>query len=490
MQTLVDEGIRVKDLVTANNMGLDKANRTKLTELKKEEKLLLRAHKREPQNRNNYFFGDATAAKNASDDDLKHYEEILEKLKDLYKTKKINSSTYEVCQRLISDLQFAHTYNKQISLELSIDYNSETYGASRLSLHAGGRDAPFELKAGYMLSRLLSAYNFSVENNILADFFTDGLGKTSGCLEARIGKLETWQKKISGYLTQSNIMPFNSQKSRFKLPAGEAVLKIIENKFEKIDLAVGKDLENINDVAQNLANTYYDSIGCDGEALSYQLFRSKLKEVFLVTSPVSVSTFDFDTDDIIMANHESYLDIAQVQMASGDKKKCSVRKTKSDGNCGFSALGTTRKKFIHLVLSTYNNRAMPNDVKNLIKQAMQEAGVNSVKEWAEAFSSPGYWMNDTHLALYALLYDITIHVYALDHATNTFVLVQTFNPGQAQEAHIVNINLNPIMDGQAGPHMTLNHFDALEIEDENTFNLGVIPLLAPLLIFSKQNARH
>ena len=41
VQTLVDEGIRVKDLVTANNMGLDKANRTKLTELKKEEKLLL-----------------------------------------------------------------------------------------------------------------------------------------------------------------------------------------------------------------------------------------------------------------------------------------------------------------------------------------------------------------------------------------------------------------------------------------------------------------
>ena len=206
--------------------------------------------------------------------------------------------------------------------------------------------------------------------------------------------------------------------------------------------------------------------------------------------PENSKQAEFDPNQIIAANHESYLDIAQVQMASGDKKKCSVRKTKSDGNCGFSALGTTREVFINLVLSTYNNRAMPNDVKNLIMQAMQEAGVNSVEEWAEAFSSPGYWMNDTHLALYALLHNITIHVYALDHATNTFVLVQTFNPGQAQEAHIVNINLNPIMDGQAGPHMTLNHFDALEIEDENTFNLGVIPLLAPLLIFSKQNARH
>ena len=133
--------------------------------------------------------------------------------------------------------------------------------------------------------------------------------------------------------------------------------------------------------------------------------------------PENSKQAEFDPNQIIAANHESYLDIAQVQMASGDKKKCSVRKTKSDGNCGFSALGTTREVFINLVLSIYNNRAMPNDVKNLIMQAMQEAGVNSVEEWAEAFSSPGYWMNDTHLALYALLHNITIYVYVLYHAT-------------------------------------------------------------------------
>ena len=73
-------------------------------------------------------------------------------------------------------------------------------------------------------------------------------------------------------------------------------------------------------------------------------------------------------------------------------------------------------------------------------------------------------MNDTHLAIYALLHGMTIEVYMLDHDTNMFILVQTFNPGQQQTAHIVNINLNPVILGQAGHN--LGHFDALELVDE------------------------
>ncbi len=475
MQTLVAAGVRIEDLEADLSNRPDKTERAQLKELKKTEKNLLHSRKRpqgEPK-KNKHFFGDANAARNASPEELQQYNQILEALNLLYQNKAINKSTYDECKSVICDLQFAHAHNQQICQELSLFSRSNTYGPDRLPLHVAGHEAPFELKAGLMLSSLVNAYNFSVKNNLLADFFTHGLGAGSGCLEAHIRKLENWHKKMRGCVKQRNETQSNSTIPAQILPAKDAVSQIIEDRFEQIrEQMLNDSIEAFNVEAQRLANEFNGEVGCDGKRLSCELFQTALIEA-------SGVTFDFDPDSLILANHASYLDITQVQMASGSLKKCRIQKSANDGNCGFTALGSTRAEFIKKVLLAYKNGGLSNQLRQLIEQAMHEANTNSIDGWANMFSSPGYWMNETHLAIYAELYHVTIHAYALNHETNTFVPVQTFNEGQVQQAHIVGLNLEPVLLGQAGPHMSLNHYDALHIEQSGTLldsimeNLGI-----------------
>lgn len=470
---LIAAGVTIEQVEQSeSNKKLNKAERAILKRLKKEAKKLKRQTKRSKDENhpvNNHFFGQEANAENAADDQIKIYKEIFNELELLFANKSINQSTYTEAKRVIDDLMFAHVNNRQICSELAKATKSETYG-NRLSIHAEGKEISFERRAEVMFNLLYLSFTYSKDNGLLVYFFEDGLGKGSGCLEARMRKLDKWRRQMVSYQNLDNLkLDRNSKFKILPLPAEKAAWKILENAFDQLDAML--DLDNwqtIEETAQFFYEQNINSLGVDQKPLSFLIFREHLKTLFQIRSPTlkNADKFDFDESLILKANHRSYEDIKQAQLSSGNVVKVRLKKTVNDGNCGFHALNSDRNHFIKLLVNSFYSKTASKELKILIQRAILEAGFNNLEDWIEAFSSPGFWMNDTHLAIFALLHNMTINVYMLDHERNMFVLVQTFNPGQQQTAHIVNINLNPVILGEAGHNLGQNHFDALELVDE------------------------
>lgn len=200
--------------------------------LQKKEKLAARAAKREnkgPKNKN--YHGNPAAAENATPVEEEGYTEILACFSALVSAKQISTSTFTECFNIVENLEFWHKNNRQISLELSKESNSVTYTEKRLSLHPETKEVAFEQKARSLFHMLHMIFTFSKENNCLTKMcqvFASG----SGCLEARITKLDKWywdtiQTKAYYDLLpkedQEMVLPDNSSKN--------AIFDVIQDEF-------------------------------------------------------------------------------------------------------------------------------------------------------------------------------------------------------------------------------------------------------------------
>ena len=512
VEDLVAEGVTISSLeesTDAKKLSELKRKYSKLLkELKVKEAALIKQKKRvgaDKPKKNKGFFGNAANAENATAGDLEKYQEMLSQLDGLLETGQINDSTYKIVKQIIEDLSFFHQNNIQISQEFSVSPYSDTYG-QRLHLHPEEKSAPFELQAALMLDSLWRSFNFALQNDLLADFFTDGLGRSSGCLAARVERGATWKRTTEGALSQKLKLSPRSRAMASPSTVEELARKIVQDDYEAIGDMLDEDMSaaSRNRAARKLCTMHAGKKGCEGESLTVNHFVDALREIFQLKTPASSparkgdkaqcggkqeeplaagrrldlysdepASADFDDAEIIEANHNSYADIEMAQLPDGTVRRVTIRQVANDGNCGFSAVGMNRDTFIHLVYEAVRRGNLSLELQTLIHRMIQDAGVADIDEWVHMFDNPGFWMNDTHLAVFAAINNVTIHVFVVDHEANEFIPVQTFNPGQAQVVHLANVNLNPVMMGHAGHHMANNHFDELILDDEESIALGM-----------------
>jgi hypothetical protein len=135
------------------------------------------------------------SSENANSFQLTIYDEVLKALQMFQKNnrqQKIRPMVLEVIKRNVNALRFYHKHNVEICAELTSQkwsnlYDREGYPA----LHSYNSQETLQI-AGNLFLILESSFTFAREHNILHSFFTDGLAKRNGCLEAIYRELQQW----------------------------------------------------------------------------------------------------------------------------------------------------------------------------------------------------------------------------------------------------------------------------------------------------------
>ena len=154
----------------------------------------------------------------------------------------------------------------------------------------------------------------------------------------------------------------------------------------------------------------------------------------------------------------------------------------ADGNCGFTALGLTRERFIQdfifywrLMLNTPVQQMSPADreIQQLIHGMMMRFNVITLDQLLQCLRSPGFWMDETLLEIVAYLYNMRIQLYYLPvEQVAGAVNHPRFMPlPGGEEVHIVprrRAEQNPdsvvrlvwfAVGGADNPSGAFNHFD-------------------------------
>ena len=284
IDSLIDDFTHRVDKTTFNRVLKQKENRTLLKELKTEELKLMRLQKRtqRPPKKNKHFFGDATQAMNATQEDVRTYQEILKKSEELLNARRINTSTHEVATSIIYSLFFLHTNNKIIAEEYSTNTESPTYGG-HIPIHTEERDVPFELRAGILFDMLKKAYRFAEKAEILDEFFTTGLSRNSGCLEARLDYLSKWHADRQSYF--SSLSSLSTEEQTYRLPdtAKSIVTHVIQNHHEEYSDRA-EQYNQRKELALEIVREFEGKCDISGNIISYDLVNSTLKEIYCVRS--------------------------------------------------------------------------------------------------------------------------------------------------------------------------------------------------------------
>jgi hypothetical protein len=132
---------------------------------------------------------------NATSDQLPIYDEVLQELQMFQKKncrQKISPVILEVIKRNVNSLCFYHKHNVEICAELGAMKRSNLYDREGYpALHTYSSEETIQM-AGNLFSILESSFLFAREHNCLHSFFTLGLAKRNGCLEAVYRELQHW----------------------------------------------------------------------------------------------------------------------------------------------------------------------------------------------------------------------------------------------------------------------------------------------------------
>ncbi len=284
---LVDNFKNRHDMKNGKIYAYLKQNRKKTDQLLADYQLALRAFKRAPPQSNKYFFGDPVKAENAKQDQILFYEDVKKQLFLLLNEKKINQSTYDYSFEVIDALQYFHVNNRLICLELSLKTVSEKYGEHRPSLHADDSSkigVEFQEKARNLFHILKLVFNFAEEQGLLVEFYTDGLSKNNGCLEARFAALDRWYEKVKKQIErQVHLSPKSKAKTLIKT-AKEAVFEYIEKNYDDVNEQYFSNSESVKKLIDRLVTEFHGKVGCDNNSISEEIVRISLQEVF-ISSP-------------------------------------------------------------------------------------------------------------------------------------------------------------------------------------------------------------
>jgi hypothetical protein len=261
----------------------DKKNRRKIKELEAQEKELIRELKRKSTRaKNKCFYGSPEDAEDATLKQLTDYAIILEHASLLFSAGKITESTYQKSNEVIEDLKYLHLNNKKITEEYSQSSLSETYG-TRTAVHPEGKDVEFQLKAGILFDILKKAYLFASSNQLLSEFFSDGLSKVNGCLEARLSTLAKWHEDREVYFDSLSKLSEEDQKKRLPDTGKVLIEKLIEGNYsDYYDLAENRTTRE--KTIRKIHEYFKDKTDISGNTISYQLVKDTFKGAFLLSS--------------------------------------------------------------------------------------------------------------------------------------------------------------------------------------------------------------
>ena len=304
LQELVRSNISVESLVTEFENRLDlskseihrflshKKNKALLKALEKQEKELIRDLKRKPRAaRNKCFYGNPDEAVDATADQLEMYPTILAEAERLLGTGEINKATYDEAKNIIETLQNLHANNRKITEEFSIDPISHTYG-NKIHIHPETTDVPFELKAGILFDILTKGYAFAEKNNLLPAFFTDGLSRSSGCIEARLTTLGKWHEDRQRYISSLSELSKEEQAQRLPDTAQSIILKILAENYDQYSERV-ENRSMRRTLAHEVSSQYAGLRDISGNIITPEMVNQSLKELYLITShspPMSPKT--------------------------------------------------------------------------------------------------------------------------------------------------------------------------------------------------------
>ncbi len=483
--------------------------------------------------RTRWYHGDPDTAIDAGVEEIAFYKMVEETLEACFKDHSINKRVFDLAKQALNSLKHLHRNNKAINLEFEKSETSSTYKSldGVFSLHPRTEE-PFQLKAASMFGQLKLAFEFSRDNKILSEFFRHALAKSKGCLEAHYRHMFDWYLEQVERMRDLRHMSTPKRREALPVKGEEAILDCIENNDLPMDNQEERQ-HSAQALAFSLEGKSDVNGGMVGYEDAYSIIKrlvlaspSPVKPVHVTEgseksgkSELSRNLFGDDGDsddgyesdeigelvfqaDLASANQQSYQDIRQTRLLDQSLLRVRLQAVPGDGNCGFSALQSperriSRERFIHDVrrfvsVSTHmllgtpaslyvsprnpnvraalENEAMRNAVLNKIREAMRRANVQTLQEWSSVFARPEYWMDETHIEIYALMYGVHVRVHELNHDENRFNQMFSFNVGAATTADIVNINTRPI----EGPNdIALNHFDRLVVVSSET------PLVQP-----------
>jgi hypothetical protein len=292
VEELVDAKVSISSLIeeftlrtskpTSNALLKPKQNRMRLKALEEEFAQIKSQRKNQKAPKNKHFYGNAKEAMDASQEDVRTYKEILKKAKELLAEHKINASTYEVATSSIHSLAFLHTHNRIIAEEYSMYTESPTYGG-HIPIHIEERDVFFELRAGVLFDMLKKAYLFSERFDILDEFFTTGLSRNSGCLEARFGYLSKWHADRQSYFSSLSSLSAEEQTHRLPDTAKSIVTQVIQKNYDEYSDRADQANQR-KALALEIAREYEGKYDISGNSITYDLVNSTLKEIYLVNS--------------------------------------------------------------------------------------------------------------------------------------------------------------------------------------------------------------
>lgn len=485
-----------------------------------------------------HFVGHVNLASNANKEHLATYDEIFASLEEF--RAELVSTTYDDDFRFLMVLRHLHTNNVMIMRELE-RYNGESqtlqkfkyYDKAEFDFHADFTDADIAMKFYGIFLTLEAAFHFADEHDILLDFFEHAF--ISGCMEGRQNGIRSWHDLALKRLEMDGGKP------KLVEAPDRVIFRFLKKKSKLIERRIEEAEQKMlrNDEIEILAKEFFlelSEIYARPEILTRSLVKSVLNllkcftpkvtpdhtpgsspvKLKIQTSPKSPNnpgslfkgttlfTEDDSSDDEMMieANHRSLADINFAKTANGHIQFCRLQQTEANGNCGFLALesktGHTRNDFIKAVIEFFvdsqymdiddegddEDQKVKEDRKkilDLIHQALGEARVDDIHQWARVFGHRNadqqyaHWMTDVHLELYAYLFHTEIQVHQINAENNMFVFQRGFNPGQEEVAHIVFMNLLPAIPGQPNAQ---NHFAQLvvgggaEVENSPRFSIA------------------
>lgn len=150
------------------------------------------------------------------------------------------------------------------------------------------------------------------------------------------------------------------------------------------------------------------------------------------------------------------------------KERVSVQAVEADGNCGFTAIGISRERFVQAVLKVYLKPTVDARLKNLIEQAMRDVGVRHIQDWAAVLSRPDFWMDEAHFKIASRLFGLRLYFYVPDLSSGHFEpivaplnLIDETEGLIAKDVHIAWVGF--VSAGEGNRDMSYTHFERLHI---------------------------
>jgi hypothetical protein len=239
------------------------------------------------------FEGNAEEAKNADGDVMKKYAEIERQLAKQLAEKEISNATYAESRFVLGALKTLNQHNKKICHEFMNKGKSQTYEFSKVEhgrpnpeVHYDASDVPFHLKAANASQTVFSAFDFAVEHSLVAEFFTDALSGGSGCLEARVNKVDTWhENKRKNFGRFEDFSP-NRKIKALKTPIYQAISSYIQKNLSNFEDYINAGTPELA-IAQ-IVDSFEGKVGIDGNEATQELARTILTEVFMSLSPTRI----------------------------------------------------------------------------------------------------------------------------------------------------------------------------------------------------------